>query len=78
MYDASEKFSAMTKPIPGFLRSDLSILVLVAVARFVLHLATNGNYGFHRDELQTLDDARLLDWVFSSIRRSRRFSAVWS
>src|SRR5215471_5402028 len=54
----------MTKPISGFLRSDLSILVLVAAARFVLHLATNGNYGFHRDELQTLDDARHLDWGF--------------
>lgn len=30
----------------------------------VLHIATNGHYGFHRDELQTLDDARHLDWGF--------------
>ena len=30
----------------------------------VLHIATNGRYGFHRDELQTLDDARHLDWGF--------------
>jgi hypothetical protein len=28
------------------------------------HVATNGQYGFHRDELQTLDDARHLDWGF--------------
>jgi 4-amino-4-deoxy-L-arabinose transferase-like glycosyltransferase len=37
---------------------------LVAVARFLLHAATNNQYGFHRDELQTLDDARHLDWGF--------------
>ncbi|HEY6305331.1 MAG TPA: glycosyltransferase family 39 protein [Candidatus Angelobacter sp.] len=30
----------------------------------MLHVATNGSYGFHRDELQTLDDARHLDWGF--------------
>jgi len=29
-----------------------------------LHLATNGRYGFHRDELQFLSDARHLDWGF--------------
>jgi len=50
--------------IPDFLRSDLGILVLIAAARLLLHLVTNGNYGFHRDELQTLDDARHLDWGF--------------
>src|SRR5262249_14321514 len=45
-------------------RSDLGVLVLVATARLILHIATNGQYGFHRDELQTLDDARHLDWGF--------------
>ena len=29
-----------------------------------LHLLTNGRYGFHRDELQFLSDARHLDWGF--------------
>jgi hypothetical protein len=47
-----------------FWRSDLGLLVLIAAARFVLHVATNSQYGFHRDELQTLDDARHLDWGF--------------
>src|SRR5258708_28047683 len=47
-----------------WLKSDVGILVLVAIARVVLHTATNGQYGFHRDELQTLDDARHLDWGF--------------
>jgi hypothetical protein len=30
----------------------------------VLHLLTNGRYGFHRDELQFLSDARHMDWGF--------------
>jgi len=54
----------LVKRIAEFLRSDLGVLVLVAVAFLVLHVATNGQYGFHRDELQTLDDARHLDWGF--------------
>lgn len=54
----------MKERIVIFFRSDLSVLVLAAAARLVLHIATNGKYGFHRDELQTLDDARHLDWGF--------------
>ncbi|MGB2886290.1 MAG: glycosyltransferase family 39 protein [Candidatus Acidiferrales bacterium] len=54
----------MVKRIASFFRSDLGVLVLVAAARMVLHIATDGQYGFHRDELQTLDDARHLDWGF--------------
>jgi hypothetical protein len=54
----------MGKRIGDFFRSDLGILVLVATVRLVFHIATNGQYGFHRDELQTLDDARHLDWGF--------------
>jgi hypothetical protein len=38
----------------------LGIAALVVVA----HLLTNGRYGFHRDELQVLCDARHLDWGF--------------
>lgn len=51
-------------PILTWLKSDIGVLVLLAVARVVLHTATNGQYGFHRDELQMLDDARHLDWGF--------------
>src|ERR1035438_220876 len=41
-------------------------LALVGIAAFVAaaHLLTNGRYGFHRDELQVLSDARHLDWGF--------------
>ena len=30
----------------------------------LVHVLTNGRYGFHRDELQVLSDARHLDWGF--------------
>lgn len=36
----------------------------MAAIRLLLHTLTNGQYGFHRDELATLDDARHLDWGF--------------
>jgi Dolichyl-phosphate-mannose-protein mannosyltransferase len=54
----------MWKRIADFFRSDLGVLVVLAVIRVVLHCLTNGQYGFHRDELQTLDDARHMDWGF--------------
>ncbi len=54
----------MTKRIADFFHSDLTVLLLVAALRLILHVLTNGQYGFHRDELQTLDDARHLDWGF--------------
>lgn len=54
----------MPKPIADFLKSGISIVLLIAIARVALHCLTNGQYGFHRDELQTLDDARHLDWGF--------------
>jgi 4-amino-4-deoxy-L-arabinose transferase-like glycosyltransferase len=46
------------------MRSSIRLLALAALAFFLLHLFTNNHYGFHRDELQTLDDARHLDWGF--------------
>src|SRR3954465_5867997 len=41
-------------------------LLAVAAAIAVLHLATNNRYGFHRDELQFLSDARHLAWGYVS------------
>jgi len=37
---------------------------LLGLASVVLHTAVNGRYGFHRDELATLDDARHLAWGY--------------
>jgi Dolichyl-phosphate-mannose-protein mannosyltransferase len=47
-----------------FLLSDLGILILLALTRIILHALTNQQYGFHRDELATLDDARYLAWGY--------------
>lgn len=54
----------MKKRFAELLHSDTAVLLLLALAFFLLHIATNNHYGFHRDELQTLDDARHLDWGF--------------
>ena len=45
---------------------DTALLLAIACAVAVAHLLTNGRYGFHRDELQFLSDARHLDWGFVS------------
>lgn len=41
----------------------LPLLVLGALL-FAVHLATNASYGFHRDELATVSDARHLAWGY--------------
>ena len=41
-----------------------AILIGIAAAITVIHLLTDNRYGFHRDELQFLNDARHLDWGF--------------
>ncbi len=48
----------------SLLLSDTAILIWLALGVVVLHLLTNGQYGFHRDELATLDDGRYLDWGY--------------
>src|SRR5579864_4785212 len=47
-------------------RSDTALLMTIAAVVTLVHLLTNGRYGFHRDELQFLSDARHLDWGFVS------------
>ena len=47
-------------------RRDIDLFVLVAFAalKLVFHILVNTRYGFHRDELATLSDARHLDWGY--------------
>ncbi len=54
------------EPEPSAAPGRANLLVLFAIAALValLHMLTNGRYGFHRDELQFLSDARHLDWGF--------------
>jgi 4-amino-4-deoxy-L-arabinose transferase-like glycosyltransferase len=44
--------------------ADFAILAALALIGVLLHTLTNGQYGFHRDELATLDDARYLAWGY--------------
>jgi hypothetical protein len=43
---------------------DTLVLALVGCVVLVVHFAMGNGYGFHRDELQFLDDARHLGWGF--------------
>jgi len=45
-------------------QADTAWLIAIAAIFALAHVATNGRYGFHRDELQFLSDARHLDWGF--------------
>lgn len=57
-----ERVVRLTPPskLGQWFRSDLGILTLLAFVRVLLHTLVNGQYGFHRDELLTLDNARHL------------------
>ncbi|HEY1647336.1 MAG TPA: glycosyltransferase family 39 protein [Terracidiphilus sp.] len=44
--------------------ADHAALLAIAATVALIHLLTNNRYGFHRDELQFLSDARHLDWGF--------------
>jgi len=45
-------------------RTDTAILIYMAAATVLTHLITGRQYGFQRDELATLDDARHLAWGY--------------
>jgi len=55
--------SAVNKPKSIWL-GDTAILVYVAALTVIVHWITGDQYGFHRDELATLEDSRHLDWGF--------------
>ena len=44
--------------------TDLQILILVAAIRFLIHLFTNNQYGFHQDALAFLANGIHLDWGY--------------
>jgi 4-amino-4-deoxy-L-arabinose transferase-like glycosyltransferase len=54
-----------SQSLSTLLSSDIGILVLLALARILLQVSTNGQYGFHQDELVTMDIAtRHLAWGY--------------
>src|SRR5512141_1891424 len=42
------------------------ILFLIALGGVLIHILLNGQYGFHRDELDFIMSARQLDWGYIS------------
>jgi hypothetical protein len=42
----------------------VALVSTLAVATLIVHVLSSGRYGFHRDELATLDDARHLAWGY--------------
>lgn len=46
--------------------NDVTVLLLVGLGVAAMHAAANGQYGFHRDELDILMSARQLDWGYVS------------
>ena len=45
-------------------RGDKALLVYLALLTVIVHMLVGHRYGFHRDELATLDDARHLAWGY--------------
>jgi len=43
-------------------KAEWAIMLGIAVVIALVHMATNGHHGFHRDELQFLSEAKHLDW----------------
>ncbi len=44
--------------------SDIALLSYFAMATVIVHVLAGGRYGFHRDELASLEDARHLAWGY--------------
>ena len=53
-----------TRAWKGYLLSDTAILVWMAVVLIILHCLVNNQYGFHRDELNFIEDGRHLAWGY--------------
>lgn len=60
----SPSFGTAAGPQASNRSTETAGLLAIAAGLILLHLLTNNLYGFHRDELQFLSDARHLDWGF--------------
>ncbi len=52
--------------VQGGFRRDLLVLCVCSLPLLLVHFWIGDGYGFHRDELQFLSDARHLDWGFTA------------
>lgn len=85
MSEPNPQMTAMAGPATGNPKSfaqlpdsssNTTALICIALATVAVHLLTGGRYGFHRDELATLDDARHLAWGTLLILHSHLSSAA--
>jgi hypothetical protein len=60
----STRVESLPRRTSSPVRFEFAPVAAIAAAITLLHLLTNGRYGFHRDELQFLSDGRHLDWGF--------------
>jgi len=61
---APENVRAAHAPRQPIWSSDTALLIYIALATVIVHLIIGNRYGFHRDELATLEDARHLAWGY--------------
>jgi len=61
---ASVSIPAATREGRSPLLSDTALLVYLALATVIIHVIIGNRYGWHRDELATLEDARHLGWGY--------------
>jgi 4-amino-4-deoxy-L-arabinose transferase-like glycosyltransferase len=61
---APENIQTNNRQFAQNVRGDTLALLAIAAVTVLVHVLTNNRYGFHRDELQVLSDARHMDWGF--------------
>ena len=61
--DTASRSTTHVSVIPWW-RTETAVIIYVAVATIFVHALTGRRYGFQRDELATLDDARHLAWGY--------------
>ncbi len=63
-YNVHSRDSSQLPTAPVLRELSITPVLIIAVLFGIAHVLTNGQYGFHRDELQFLSDAQHLDWGF--------------
>ncbi len=60
----AERASTLRVNKPRDTRTDTLLLLALALGVLILHIVTNGRYGFHFDEMAVMDDGHYLAWGY--------------